>query len=184
MLIACPNLKRLDVGFTKIRHVNVPQAIVPSLEKLVLTSTGIPGPEIIEVLGSLTKLRTLHLDAMGGGQGTAVRIDNSTAMTLSDALLRDITDTLEHATELEVLSLSGNTKLGQARHDSALSDFIARIGRRCKVCNIRQSSHSTDNVALLEVAFIWNQTPQIQRFHRSDSRGSGSATSSAGKSGY
>jgi hypothetical protein len=137
LLKACPNLKRIDLGFTGVRHAYVPQNFgIPPIEKLVLTSTAIPAGEIVEILKPLVKLRVLHLAAMGGGHGTAARIGNTSAMTLSDTVLREITDVLVHAKDLAVVNLIGNTKLGISRCDSALADFITRVGRRCTVGNV------------------------------------------------
>jgi hypothetical protein len=132
LLKSCPNLLRLDLGFTGVRHAY----IASSLEKLVLTSTAISTAELAEALKPLKKLRVLHLAAMGGGHGTSARIGNTSAMTLSDASLRGITDVLAYADNLEVVNLVGNTKLGLARHEGALADFITRIGRRCKVSQL------------------------------------------------
>lgn len=121
------------MGFTGLRHAHILEEFpTQALEKLVIASTQVPGPELVAALRSLPTLKVLHLDAMGGGQGTAARVSNSTAMTLSDPLLEDITDALDGALHLEVVSLIGNTKLGLTRRQG-LFDFIFRVGRRCKV---------------------------------------------------
>jgi antitoxin component of MazEF toxin-antitoxin module len=133
------------MGFTGLRHAYIQKDIpTQALEKLVLASTQVPGPELVAVLRSLPTLKVLHLDAMGGGQGTAARMGNSTAMTLSDSLLEDITDALDGAVHLEVVSLIGNTKLGLTRRQG-LFDFISRVGRRCKV-RISQWGHAQQSM--------------------------------------
>jgi hypothetical protein len=134
---ACSNLERLDLSFTAL-HPTLKTALasltpLPSLQKLVLTSTRVPGPVICDLLEQLPHLRILHLAAMGGGEATAARIGNSSAMTMGDELLWRITDILEDAPDLEVVNLVGNIKLGLTRKQSALAHFFARVGRRCKV---------------------------------------------------
>lgn len=129
----CPNLKRIDLSFTLVRH---PPALlnITTLEKLNLTSTSVSGSDLLSVLGNSAHLQSLLIGALGGGQATSAVISNSTAMTMTDQILRDITDILESRMELERVSLVGNTKLGLGgRHDSAIADFIRRVGRRCKV---------------------------------------------------
>jgi hypothetical protein len=133
---ACPHLERLDVSFTGLHStLKTPLANLtppPPLQKLVLTSTRVAAAVILGLLEQLPQLRTLHLGAMGGGEATAVRINNTSAMTMDDGLLRKITDVLESTKDLEVISLVGNTKLGLSRRNSALADFVTRVGRRCK----------------------------------------------------
>ncbi|THH34120.1 hypothetical protein EUX98_g39 [Antrodiella citrinella] len=132
-LLLCPNLRRLDLSFTAVRH---PPLLLSnqSLEKLSLTSTQVSGSDLLQILGNMPDLRTLSLGALGAGQGMTASISNSSAMTMNDQLLRDITDILENYAGLDKISLVGNSKLGiTSRKDGALADFVRRAGRRCTV---------------------------------------------------
>lgn len=112
--------------------------LTPPLEKLTLTSTTVSGPDLVAILQQLPNLRALHLGAMGGGSATSVRIDNSSAMTMTESLLYQLTDVMEEMTFLENLVLAGNTKLGMTGKagKGALADFVTRVGRRLKSLNL------------------------------------------------
>lgn len=132
----CPALHRLDISFTGVRH---PAALITgsstfALQKLSLTSTSISGTDLIATLRILPELRTLALGALGGSYGPRSSGSSSATMTMSDEALRTITDILEPFQHLKNISLVGNTKLGSSSK-SALSYFIARVGRKCKVCS-------------------------------------------------
>ncbi|CCM00956.1 uncharacterized protein FIBRA_03003 [Fibroporia radiculosa] len=132
----CPNLRRLDLSFTLVRH---PSGLVAgkSLEKLALTSTKISSRELIDSVSDRLELKCLNIAMLGGGQGSAATISNSSAMSMTDQTLRDLTDVLEQYPLLDSINLVGNTKLGiTGSRNSALADFIRRIGRRCKVLNL------------------------------------------------
>lgn len=149
-LRACPSLRRLDLAFTNIKHAPAWAAPTegtssransqapPPLEKLVLTSTSVPPAELADVLAALPDLRVLHIGALGGGTGTAVRLGES-ALTLTDKLLEGCCDELEPPHKaLEKLNLAGNTKLGAnvsrtAERESALGRVIRTVGRQCTV---------------------------------------------------
>lgn len=147
LLRACPSLQRLDLSFTGIKHapaffdlvpnMSAPARSPPPLEKLALTSTMIAPATLTTGFERLPHLRTLHLGALGGGSGTAARLGNVSALTLSDALLDALTDALVvHCPVLEALVLSGNAKLSVSRpslNESALGRLVRRVGRRCKV---------------------------------------------------
>ncbi|KAH8119825.1 RNI-like protein [Phellopilus nigrolimitatus] len=136
LLHHCPVLERLDVSFTLLRHLSgLPHA--PPIEKLSLTSTFIPGKELIELVGALPHLRILNIGAMGVKPGTNTAIMNSTAMTLNDDVLRLLTDALRNCSSLESINLVQNSKIGSTRrHDSALAYFIRQVGRRCQHLNL------------------------------------------------
>lgn len=106
---------------------------MPPLEKLSLTSTIITSTELLGLLRALShesQLKILSLAALGIRQGS---ISNSTAMTLTDTVLRELTDILANFPYLESVNLLGNVKLGTtAKLDSPLEYFITRVGRRCK----------------------------------------------------
>ena len=135
ILQACPNLRRLDLSFTQIKNLVLPSNNL--LEKLVLTSTTIPSDRIVSLISGLSKLKVLSLGAMGGNDFSS----NSTSTTLSgatitDKTLRALTGALEGCPDLERVSLVWNARIGynaSAGPDAALSHFIRRVGRRCKV---------------------------------------------------
>ncbi|KAI0757062.1 hypothetical protein C8Q80DRAFT_1265045 [Daedaleopsis nitida] len=137
LLSICPNMQRLDVSFTLVKHLALPHAHL--IEKLVVTSTKIASNELVAIVKDLPKLRTLSMGAMGGGQGSSAAISNSSAMTMTDDALRSLTDVLDGRPDLERVNLVGNTKLGMSGRrgpDAALSQFIRRVGRRCKFLNL------------------------------------------------
>ena len=132
----CPALQQLDISFTGVRH---PAALITmgsspfALHKLSLTSTTVLATDLITALRILPELRTLALGALGGSYGPRSSGSSSATMTMSDETLRTITDILEPFQYLESISLVGNNKLGSSSK-GALSYFIARVGRKCKVC--------------------------------------------------
>jgi hypothetical protein len=133
-----PNLKRLDLSFTSIRRPSslALASVVPTLEKLSVTSTGIAISELVPIISALLQLKTLSLGALGGGHASSAAMGNSSAMTMNDETLIALTDVLENLPYLENVSLVGNTKLGSTgRGEVAISDFISRVGRKCKVWN-------------------------------------------------
>ncbi|KAI0735233.1 hypothetical protein C8Q76DRAFT_276228 [Earliella scabrosa] len=137
VLAACPNLRRLDLSFTQVKHPILPTANL--LQKLVLTSTKIPSRELVTMISSLPQLKSLAIGAMGGGQGSSAAISNSSAMTMTDDTLRSLAEILERRPEMERVNLVGNTKLGMSGRrgpDAALSYFIRRVGRKCKYLNL------------------------------------------------
>ncbi|CAL1695972.1 unnamed protein product [Somion occarium] len=136
LLAVCPNVERLDVSFTYVRH---PPLLLnnKSLQKLSITSTRISPAHLLTITSDLPNLKSLSVGALGGGQGSSAAISNTSAMTLTDQTLRDLTDRLEECHQLEHVSLVGNTKLGSlGRKDSAIADFIRRVGRRCTRLNM------------------------------------------------
>ena len=79
----------------------------------------------------MTNLKILALGALGGGQGNSAQISNSSALTMNDDILREVTAILGGLNHLESTSLVGNAKL--TSKGGALADFVNRVGRRCKV---------------------------------------------------
>lgn len=58
----------------------------------------------------------------------------SSALTFTNEALIRLTDILDKFAHLESVSLVANAKLGfTERRDGAVADFIARVGRKCKV---------------------------------------------------
>lgn len=130
----CPNLRRVDLSFTLVRHPSLLLEGKP-LEKLSLTSTKVAGNDLLATVCRLPNLVTLSIGALGGGQGSTASIGNTSAMTMGDKTLRELTDILEPFSKLERIDLVANTKLGLFGHgiDSAVGDFVRRVGRKCKV---------------------------------------------------
>ncbi|KAG8697286.1 hypothetical protein FRC09_007964 [Ceratobasidium sp. 395] len=129
----CPNLTILDVSFTPIKHVSVDMGTkypAPKLRKLNLTSTSIPGNELVQVLNHIPTLEKLHLGALGEsvpitskgvGMGTG-------AGTITDGLLREITDALARCENLKHIHLVGNLRIGSSRcRDRIAADFILNL---------------------------------------------------------
>lgn len=135
----CPNLRRLDISFTPVLHPPSPltnkQTSLTALQKLCLTSTQVSNVEVLAVISGLPQLTTLLLGAMGERQGSSATMGNTSALTMNNDFLARLTNVLEDFRFLEAVSLVGNAKLGLTeKSDGALSGFIGRIGRKCKVC--------------------------------------------------
>ncbi|KAF5368559.1 hypothetical protein D9758_002432 [Tetrapyrgos nigripes] len=161
----CPNLKRLDISFTTVKH---PQTLFSStplaLEKLSLTSTAVSDKDLLSTIVLLPQLRILSLGALGVRQSAKASISNSSAMTMNDSTLRSLTDLLEGFLQLESVNLVSNTKLGSSsKANSALFDFIRRVGRRCQYLNLSNlpSLRSTDLAALLPLDEL-DATPPLR----------------------
>lgn len=80
-------------------------------------------------------LEVLHLGALGDwtpstskGAGTGV-----SAGTLTDSVLRRVTDELERCPSLNHVNLVSNSKLGSGGINRVLQDFVRRVGRKCEV---------------------------------------------------
>jgi len=144
LISLCPNLRRLDLSFTAVRRLSFGPEI-PPLEKLSLTSTQMASSDLFAVISLHPHLKILSVGALGGGQGSTPAVGNPSSMTLSDEMLSTLTDILEKFQQLENVSLVGNSKLGIfKRRESPLSDFIRRVGRRCKVDGKDFTRHSIE----------------------------------------
>lgn len=131
----CPALSSINLAFTGIRHPPYfHHSDVHPPEKLSLTSTAVSMYDLLLLISRLPRLRSLSIDALGAGNsGKSSSMGNSTAMTLDDEGLTDLTDILAGFEHLESMSMVGNTKLGMtSRTDGALEYFIRRVGRRLK----------------------------------------------------
>lgn len=133
----CPACSSINLAFTGVRRPPYVNYLldVPPLEKLSLTSTAISMDDLLLVVSHLPRLRSLSIDALGtGSPGKSSSMGNSTAMTLDDQGLQDLTYVLVELEYLESISLVGNTKLGmtRSRNEGALEDFIGRVGRKLK----------------------------------------------------
>ncbi|KAI0094679.1 hypothetical protein BDY19DRAFT_913980 [Irpex rosettiformis] len=138
-LTICPNIRRLDLSFTGIRHPP-PLFANTSLEKLSLTSTQVSSSDVLKIVSGLTGLKKLSLGALGRGGGSATTVVNTTALTFRDDALRGLTNKLATFENLESINLAGNLNLGSITH-GALFDFISRVGRKCKTLNLSGLSH-------------------------------------------
>lgn len=140
----CPNLQRLDVSFTAVRRPSpwLTSGIGPQITKLLLTSTAISGPALLDVLAALTNLTKLSLGALGLGTSPNTSVSNTSAMTLTDNDLYSLTDILASHGRLESLSLVNNAKLGfNNKGKGSLQYLIRLVGRNCKVGSLFDSSY-------------------------------------------
>ena len=135
IIAKCPNLQRLDLSFTLVQHpVSLFSPPNIRLTKLSLTSTRVSSADLLATISTLPHLQTLALGALGERQGSSATMGNTSALTMTNATLMRLTDILQDFWQLENISLVGNAKLGLTeRIDGAMSDFVRRVGRRCKV---------------------------------------------------
>ncbi|KAI0321695.1 hypothetical protein OF83DRAFT_1050847 [Amylostereum chailletii] len=145
ILSFCPNLRRLDISFTAVKHLSAPViASFAQLEKLSLTSTHVSGDDLCSILLGTSHLSTLAIGALGGSRGQSSAMGNDTALTMTDDTLDALTDILSGNTHIRNINLVGNSKLG--RRKDALPRFIGTVGRRLKSLNMVgiTSLHSSD----------------------------------------
>ncbi|KAG2146556.1 uncharacterized protein EDB93DRAFT_1337544 [Suillus bovinus] len=141
-LARCPNLTRLDLSFTHIHRLLPAMLVEARIEKLSLTSTAISSVDVVALISSLPRIKSLALGALGGRQGSSVAIGNTSAMTMTDQTLESLTNVLKDFGQLEKISLVGNTKLGATfRRSEALGYFIRCVGRKCKYLNMSGVHH-------------------------------------------
>ncbi|KAF9270406.1 RNI-like protein [Marasmius fiardii PR-910] len=163
MISLFPNLRRLDLSFTPAKHPPILSSPgSPDLEKLSLTSTLITSSDLLAIIVRLPHLKTLSLGALGVGESSKITVGNSSAMTMNDVTLRDLTAILANFRELESMSLVANTKLCMtSRTNSAVQEFVQLVGRRCKYLNLSgiPSIRSNDLVGL--VAEGQDDTPSM-----------------------
>lgn len=132
ILPCCPNLRRLDMSFTRVRRLS--DSALDSfhaLEKLSLTSTDINRVYLSRILLHSPNLAVLNIGALGSNRGQAPSLGNTMALTMTDDYLDALTKILETNLHLTSLSLVGNSKIGQRRQP--ISEFMYAIGRRLKV---------------------------------------------------
>ncbi|KAJ7102203.1 RNI-like protein [Mycena belliarum] len=134
LLPLCPNLRRLDISFTGVRHpfLGSYAGPLPDIEKLSLTSTPVSNADLARLLPRLSNLKSLALGALGASPRSIASIDSS--MTLTDDVLLKLVPILQSYTALENLSLVGNIKLGTTA--TALTRLITAVGRNCKWLNL------------------------------------------------
>lgn len=155
----CPNLQSLDVSFTLLKRTDSllsPSHVLP-LQKLSLTSTSIIAYDLAQILPLYPHLQILLLGALGISRGSQASIRNTSAMTMDDAGLRAVTNALADFAYLDHVNLVGNAKLGATtKLNSALLDFVSRVGRKCRVSNSRVSVdvHSLPLLQRLNLASI------------------------------
>ncbi|KAI0053282.1 RNI-like protein [Auriscalpium vulgare] len=132
----CPNLRKLDLSFTNVCHLQ-PTTIanLAGLEKLALTSTRVLPNNLVQLVSATPNLVTLTVGALGGGQGQASAIGNTSSMTMTDSTLSALTQILVNCHELRAVNLVGNTKL-----KVSLPDFVRLVGRRLKRLNLASIS--------------------------------------------
>ncbi|KAG7099403.1 hypothetical protein E1B28_001256 [Marasmius oreades] len=161
MVSLFPNLRRLDLSFTPARHLLIlssPES--PDLEKISLTSTQVTSSDLLAIIARLPCLKTLSLGALGVRESSKATVSNSSAMTMNDYTLREMTAILTNFQDLESVSLVANTKLCiNTKADSAVLEFVQQVGRRCKYLNLSgiPSIRSNDLVGL--IAEVQHYTP-------------------------
>ncbi|KAF8526446.1 RNI-like protein [Gautieria morchelliformis] len=154
----CRALSRLDVCFTPIRKLPVTSIGSPplALEKLSLTSTPLTS-SFLRTIGAsqisaiFVSLHTLQIGALGASPSSSISTVTD-SLTLTDPILESLNDLLVDCRVLERISLVGNTKLGvQTGVNSALANFVRKVGRRCKILNLAGIPRlkSSDLVGLL-----------------------------------
>ncbi|TFY56405.1 hypothetical protein EVG20_g8934 [Dentipellis fragilis] len=174
LLPKCPNIEHLDLSFTGVRHpVFLTGTLQPSLEKLSLTSTAVSSNDLLAIVRNLPKLSILAIGALGGGQGKASAIGNTSAMSLTDDTLRDLTEVLAGLDGLESVNLVGNTKLGLgSRREHALSEFIRRVGYRLKRLNLAgiTSLRSSDLEGLSIESNVGGEAPRLEELNLNNTK--------------
>jgi hypothetical protein len=154
----CPNLQSLDVSFTLLKRTDSllsPSHVLP-LRKLSLTSTSIIPHDLAQILPLYPQLQILLLGALGSSRGSQASIRNTSAMTMDEAGLRAVTNALANFAHLDHVNLVGNAKLGVTNKlDSALLDFVSRVGRKCRVSSrVSVDVHSVILLQRLNLASI------------------------------
>lgn len=132
----CPNLRRVDLGFTLLRRLSIDTpATIPPLRKLSLTSTGISAADLLAIIEYLPRIETLCLGALSVSSGGLGGLHGSSSgMILDNATLLRLTDILASFEQLKHISLVGNSKLGVTEdRDEAMRYFISTVGRKCLV---------------------------------------------------
>jgi hypothetical protein len=166
-----PMLEKFDASFVPIGSLPfTADFTAPPLTKLSLTSTPFEARQLIPILPSLPKLKTLNIGALGASaktaSGFAMGGGSAGAMgsrTLNDVVLFNLTDALKSITSLESISLAGNSSLGMGS-ERGMPYFIAQIGRRLKSLNLGGLSHlrSQDLESLLPIEGT-DGTPCLER---------------------
>jgi hypothetical protein len=132
----CRNLRSLDVSFTLIKNPHkyllLEQRIGANLEKLDMSCTPLTSTALLATVKHLSGLRKVVLGAMGSSGSAAA----SASVTMTNETLDKLTTMFMGFQHLETVSLVGNVKLGFSSTRS-LKNFIAEVGRRCKVCRTR-----------------------------------------------
>ncbi|KAK7044116.1 hypothetical protein VNI00_007833 [Paramarasmius palmivorus] len=110
-------------------------------------------------------LKTLSIGALGIQESSKAAISNSSAMTMTDAALRSLTDILSSFEHLESVNLVANTKLGMTtKADGALAYFVRRVGRNCTYLNMSGiSSLRSDDLNGLLTSGDDGSPPRLQR---------------------
>lgn len=103
-----------------------------ALEKLSLTSTAFASTDLLKTVTGMTELRTLSLGALGRTGGSSIAVANTSAMTMTDDTLKNLTSILAECKHLRSVSLTSNTKLGSVT-SSSLTGFVRHVGRSCEV---------------------------------------------------
>lgn len=129
----CRNLRSLDVSFTLIKNPHkyliLEGNVWEDFEKLDISCTQLTSFSLLATIKHLSGLRKVVLGAMGSTGSAAAWA----SATMTNEALDKLTATFLGFQHLHTVSLVGNVKLGFSSTRS-LRNFIAEVGRRCKVC--------------------------------------------------
>lgn len=144
MLGRLPLLERLDVSFVPLANIPLDiTAPLTNMVKLSLSSTPIEARRLLPVLELMPNLQILNIGSLGSYARTAAGFTiggkQSTSVTgmrtLNDATLYAMTDILQRMSNLESISLAGNSYLGLGK-EGAIRHFLRNVGRRLKRLNL------------------------------------------------
>jgi hypothetical protein len=134
-------LRSLDVSFTLTKnphkYLALEEGVGEKLEKLDLSCTPLTGSTLLATVKNLTGLRKVVLGAIGSSGSAAA----SASLTMTNETLDKLTISFMRFQHLETVSLVGNAKLGFSS-TRWLRNFIAEVGRRCKVRRVVRCSSS------------------------------------------
>ena len=110
------------------KYLVLEQNVGENLEKLDISCTPLTSSSLLATVKHLSGLRKAVLGAMGSSGSAAA----SASVTMTNETLDKLTTMFMGFQHLETVSLVGNVKLGFSSTRS-LRNFIAAVGRRCKV---------------------------------------------------
>lgn len=134
----CHSLRSFDASFTFIKnprkYLVLEGNVGRDLEKLDISCTPLSSSSLLATVKHLSGLRKIVLGAIGSTGSKA----GWTSMTMTDETLDKLTTMFTGFQNLETVSLVGNVKLGLLS-SRPLRDFIAEVGRKCKVRSVFDS---------------------------------------------
>lgn len=113
------------------KYLVLEENVGSNLEKLDISCTPLSSSSLVATVKHLNGLRKVVLGAVGSTGSTA----GWTSATVTNETLDKLTAIFMGFRHLETVSLVGNLKLGFSSTRS-LRNFIAEVGRKCKVCSL------------------------------------------------